>query len=190
MIKSILATAVLSTLLAIPATTAFADDQYVSAELASFSASGFNGHITSPGMGVRIAAGYVFAPNAAVEIAHIRSGEGHYGKDNQTGKGIKYAMNSTTVALVGTYPLEQGFSLSGQLGVAFNNQTGDLANANCGDRCSSTGLMFGAGASYKINKEINVGVKYQNLGNFTSFNSAGLTEASMSSLSFGGSYNF
>ena len=182
-IAVLLSTAVISS-------TAFADASgfFVAADAQSWSASGGGGGgITNPSTGYRIGGGYNFTQNWGVEVDYAKSGDA-----TQSAKQGGGTINgsSTQLAGVGTYPINNMFSVYGKLGVASNKLAG-TATAGC-TVCSATSTLYGVGGTYNINKQFGVRLEYLHLGNFTgsAANNGPATAISANTTSLGVVYNF
>jgi OmpA-OmpF porin, OOP family len=136
------------------------------------------GGASNPSTGYRIAGGYHFTPNWGAEIGYAESGSGDAG-------GLSYKVNSTQIAAVGTYPINEQFDVFGKLGYAANKLTGD-AISGC-NNCSKNDLMYGIGGQYNINKQFGIRLQYESLGKVED---SGSNDSSATNFSLGVAYNF
>jgi OOP family OmpA-OmpF porin len=177
-IAVLLSTAVISS-------AAFADASgfFAAVDAQNWSASGGGGNITNPSTGYRIGGGYNFTQNWGVEVDYAKSGDA-----TQPGGGTLNA-SSTQLVGVGTYPINNMFSVYGKLGVASNKVGG--SNASGCTICSTTSTAYGAGGVYNINKQFGVRLEYLHLGNMTGSGAGGpATAVSANTTSLGLVYNF
>lgn len=153
--RIILAISLLSSLVVAPA---WADTGiYAGVDVNTYSLTNLQG-TPNPGSGLRISGGYKFSPMVAVELGYDMSGKGDVA-------GItKYSMTSIQGAAVGTYSINDQFELFGKLGYASNSIKLDSGTCN---NCSNSGLMYGVGAQFNLNKMIGIRAQYANLGKTT-----------------------
>jgi len=174
--KKILAVAILSTAFAAPA-YAEGTGFYGALDLNTWDLSN-KGTASNPSTGYRIAGGYHFTPNWGAELGYAASGNGDAGGQN-------YKVESTQLALIGTYPINEQFDVFGKLGYAMNKLSGD-ATAGCSD-CSKDDFMYGIGAQYNFNKQFGVRFQYEDLGKVED---SGTNDSAATNLSLGVVFNF
>ncbi len=178
-IAVLLSTAVISSAAFADASGFFAA---VDAQNWNASGGGANG-IVNPSTGYRIGGGYNFTQNWGVEVDYAKSGDA-----TQRGGGVING-SSTQLAGVGTYPINNMFSVYGKLGVGSNKLSGS-GTAGC-TVCSATSTLYGVGGTYNINKQFGVRLEYLHLGNFTGSGANGpATAISANTTSLGVVYNF
>lgn len=148
--------------------------------------------------GVSVAAGTYPNPGAVTvayghkvsDVMGFELGGTMFGDSSLSGSGITGTISASTLfgKVVGNLALANNFSLTGNVGVGFNHQ--QLAVTSMSALSSSaTGLIFGAGAKYKINDRFSLYAQYENYGSFGTF---GATNGNMtaSTLAFGGTIGF
>jgi len=181
--SKIIAIALLSAL-SVPA---FADDSgfylgldYIQMNLGNLSTVEGAGS-SQPSGSYRIDGGYNFTQNWGAEI-------GYFGIGNASdGSGNGVSLNSSYVAGVGTYPINELFDVFGKLGVAVNQ----LSNANGCTVCGAqTELMYGVGADFNINKNVGIRVQYENLGNVMGTDPVSGSQITASDVALGVIYKF
>lgn len=93
--------------------------------------------------------GYRYSQNLAVEAAY--TGVGYF--YTTTAAGAKYLSKQIafSVAAIGTYPINDAFSIYGKLGVASSSSEN---NAVAEQNTRRTGPVFGVGAEYKFTPNI------------------------------------
>ena len=93
--------------------------------------------------------GYRYSPNLAAEVAYTGVSYIY----TTTGAGTRYLSKQIafSLAAVGTYPINDTFSVYGKLGVASAHSENNVAGEQTNRRA---GLMFGAGAEYKLTPQI------------------------------------
>lgn len=157
--------------------------------------SAINGSTWGPTPGtVRLAGGYNFSENWAVEVGYARSAKSTY---NSTvlgiGNGAEVGQNSSLqVAAVGILPVSEAFSLFAKLGLA-NNRTDYTMTSNYGASVagvgSSTSLLTGIGVQYNINRKFALRVQSESFGHNQIGPGSGV-RISTSMTSIGGVYTF
>jgi OOP family OmpA-OmpF porin len=90
--------------------------------------------------------GYQFNPNWGVELGYTSLGE------NQGSKA-----EARTLAVVGTLPLNDRWSVLGKLGQSWNH-------ADTGDVTSRTDLLVGAGIGYSLTQNLGLRLEYEEYG--------------------------
>ena len=171
---------IIASLLSLSATVpAFAADEgfYVAADLSTWSLSNL-GTASNPSAGLGIFGGYKFSPMLAAEVGYVMSGSG-------SDLGMNYKVNSTQLAAVGTFPINNQFDVFAKLGYASNKLTGDLTTG-C-TNCSKSGLMYGIGGQFNINRQIGIRVQYASLGKATDF---GTNDVEAKTTSIGAVFKF
>ena len=173
--KRIVIATLLSAFIATPAFAGNTGKYYVAADLGAATYS----NISSPNPSVmRVAGGYHFSPEFAVELGYSMFGDSNNG----------FATTSATslqIAAVGRLPLDKQFDLIGKLGLASNVEdyyeaTGYSASYSQSD------LLIGFGAEYHVNSKVSVRALYDNYGKFDNF----YAPMKATSLSIGAAYNF
>lgn len=94
--------------------------------------------------------GYSINSNFAAEVAFVNLGSA----DNVV-SGAIVKSGALSVSGVGSYPINNMFSLIGKMGVALTT-----LKATGTDSSSKTGLVFGVGAQYNLNNRIGMRVGY------------------------------
>lgn len=173
---------------------------YLGVDLASAS---FGGSIYSSTSGLRIVGGYnitsMFAIEAGYAMLSSSSNNCNYGCDyGGYGYGYGYGYpptlasysfdtNSLQIAAVGTYPINDAFSISGKLGLDRNSMSYSSTD-NAGNNLptisgSKSNRMYGIGGQYDMGSGIIIRMQYENLGELVS-------GIGMRMISLGGIYNF
>jgi OmpA-OmpF porin, OOP family len=176
--KKIIAVALFSSMFAAPA---FADGTgfYGALDLNTWNLSSKAAGQDNPSTGWRLAGGYHFTPNWGAELGYTQSGNG-------TINGVNYKAESTQIAAVGTYPVNEQFDLFAKLGYAMNKLTGD-ATTGC-PNCSKNDLMYGVGGQYNFNKQVGLRLQYEDLGKMT--DNPGVDNSKATNIALGLVYNF
>ena len=197
--KKIAIVALLSVCVTTPALADNSDKFYGAVDLGSASMTNnslINGSTTTPVSGaVRIAGGYNFSQNFAVEVGYAKlrsSGPQNstvlgIGTETQTGKG-----SSAQIAAVGILPLNDAWSLFGKVGLANNRTDYTLTSsygANVTGSGSSTSLLTGFGFQYNVNSKFTIRGQLESFGNNQIGSGSGVT-INTSMMSIGGVYNF
>jgi OOP family OmpA-OmpF porin len=174
--KKIIAAALLSTAFATPA---FAEGTgfYGALDLNTWDLSN-KGGASNPSTGYRIAGGYHFTPNWGAELGYAASGNGDAGGQN-------YDVESTQIAVTGTYPINEQFDIFAKLGYAMNKLKGD-ATSGCSN-CSKDDYLYGVGAQYNFNKQFGIRLQYEDIGKVTD---TGTDDSKATNYSLGVVYNF
>ena len=157
--------------------------------------SAINGSTWGPTPGtIRLAGGYNFSENWAVEVGYARSAKSTY---NSTvlgvGNGAETGQNSSLqAAAVGILSVSDAFSLFAKLGLA-NNRTDYTMTSNYGANVagvgSSTSLLTGIGLQYNINSKFALRVQSESFGHSQIGPGSGV-RISTSMTSIGGVYTF
>ena len=197
--KKIAIVALLSVCVTTPALADNSDKFYGAVDLGSASMTNnslINGSTTTPVSGaVRIAGGYNFSQNFAVEVGYAKLGSSGpqnstvlgIGTETQTGKG-----SSAQIAAVGILPLNDAWSLFGKVGLANNRTDYTLTSsygANVTGSGSSTSLLTGFGFQYNVNSKFTIRGQLESFGNNQIGSGSGVT-INTSMMSIGGVYNF
>jgi OOP family OmpA-OmpF porin len=174
--KKIIAVALFSSMFTAPA---FADGSgfYGALDLNTWSLSNLGG-ASNPSTGYRIAGGYHFTPNWGAELGYAASGNGDAG-------GQSYNVESTQIAVTGTYPINEQFDVFAKLGYAMNKLKGD-ATAGC-TNCSKDDYLYGVGGQYNFNKQVGIRLQYEDIGKLED---SGSNDAKATNVSLGVVYNF
>ena len=104
--------------------------------------------------------GYQFSTNFGIE-----AGWADLGKMEVSGGGDSFSTHprSLYVAATGTYPLAEGFALTGKIGAARTRTT--LSVTGEGDeKESKTALLLGVGGTYAITPTVQAVVEYEHFG--------------------------
>lgn len=175
--KRIIAAAIISFLFTAPA---FAEGAgfYGALDFNTWDLSNKSAGDTNPSTGYRIAGGYHFTPNWGAELGYTESGNGTSGNQN-------YKVNSTQIAVTGTYPVNEQVDVFAKLGYAANKVTGN-ATSGCSD-CSKNDFLYGIGAQYNFNKQFGIRVQYEDIGKVTD---SGTDDPTATNWSLGAVYNF
>ena len=179
--KKIAIAAMLST--AVISSAAFADASgfFGAIDAQNWSTSGAPAGMKNPSTGYRIGGGYNFTQTWGVEVDYAKSGDAT--QPANLGGGT---INATSIQLagVGTYPINNMFSVYGKLGVGSNKLAG-TSMTGC-TVCTATSVLYGVGGVYNINKQFGVRLEYLQLGNVT----GGTNPVSAHTISLGAVYNF
>lgn len=193
--------AVVTLLSAFAASPVFAADQgaYVAVDLGQVSFSGdttaqYGGTFLNPSA-LRIGGGYHLSQYLSVEGGYSIVGDSTVSNAGTTGGTATETIKASSlqVAAVGTYAIDDRFTVFGKLGLA--NDTADyscsVSNPSfvCGLSSASgskTNLMFGLGGQYNINRHFGIRAQYEDLGTVSfAGNSIGIK-----AISVGGVFNF
>ena len=140
--KKIAIAVLLSAFVAAPAVAA---DMYVGMNVGS-------AKIDSPGFesstSFALLGGYTFSENVAAEIAYSNFG-------SESGAGITSKSSAVSISGVGSYPVNEQFSLFAKLGFAITTlELPTFASDNKSD------LTFGFGGQFNVDKQIGIRVSY------------------------------
>ncbi len=179
--KKFLSIALLSAVVATPALAADNTGKfYVGAAYNAYTQN-ISGYSNPSGFAIN--GGYNISNNLAAEIGYdIISAS--------TSTAAKNTHKSMQVAAVGTYSVANAIDLVGKLGFAssgFDNKPDTGATF----AKSNNSLMYGLGAQYNANKQVNVRIMYENLG-VTAKKDTELPagDATLSKISIGANYAF
>lgn len=108
----------------------------------------------------RIAGNYQFVPALAAEISY-----GNYGKQGLGTVGGAslgdWKASGYQIAGIGSFPLGEGFFLTGKAGLAATK----LEMTGTNRSATTTNLAFGVGGRYDVTRDVGVRVQYESLGN-------------------------
>jgi len=149
--KNSLMAALLGCMLAAPL-LAQAEDSYVSVSVGNSKADHPNFDKSATGVG--IAYGQSVTDMVGYEVGYVNFGSVKV-------DGFKLSSQSFYLAGVGTYPLNEAFSVYGKLGATVNRYDDD------GDKHTKLRPMIGAGVGYKFTKEWSAGVEYVYFGEYS-----------------------
>ena len=139
---------------------------YAGSDVGRTNVTDVDGHDTSFGA----FAGYNFHPNFAVELGHRRL----YERDYRFGTAsADFRANQTSLSLIGSLPVGEGFSVYGRLGAA-RIQERFSSNGFTG-KDSTTKALYGIGVSYAITPAVSARVEAQKISQQASNLSAGLS---------------
>jgi OOP family OmpA-OmpF porin len=180
--KKFIAVALLSSVFVAPA---FAEGTgfYGALDLNTWSLSNKGAGDTNPSTGFRIAGGYNFTPNWGAELGYTQSGNG---TTTGTAPGQNYKVESTQIAVTGTYPINEQFDVFAKLGYAMNKATGD-GTSGC-PKCSNDDFLYGIGGQYNFNKQVGIRLQYEDIGKVT--DNPGVDNSKATNVSLGVVYNF
>lgn len=150
-----------------------------------------------------IAIGYRFTQNWSAELGYANLGEYNVRYTDNLGLGLtdnsNYEVTALKLAGVGSFPVAQGFSLLGKLGLARTTaeNTANVSALGVTDsqtlKKNKTRLFWGVGAQYDFNRNIGVRVEYEDYGKVgANFTDAGNEpgEAKISTLNLNLVYSF
>jgi len=114
----------------------------------------------------RIAGGYQFTPMWGVEVSYGDYGKASMGTATIPSSGTLTAdwqLSGLQLSGIGTFPIADGFSLLGKLGIARTDLK--LTGGGTSTSATSTKLAYGIGAQYDFTKNISARAQYEDLGN-------------------------
>jgi OOP family OmpA-OmpF porin len=149
--KNSLIAALLGCVLAAPL-FAHAEGSYVSVGAGKSTYDSPGGEESATGVG--IAYGQSVTDMVGYEVGYVNFGSVKV-------DGFKLSSQSFYLAGVGTYPLNEAFSVYGKLGATVNRYDDD------GDKNTKLRPMIGAGVGYKFTKEWSAGVEYVYFGEYS-----------------------
>lgn len=139
---------------------------------------------------IQVGGGYHYSPFLSVEANYTGMGS----TTLTAGLLAATAKNSAlSVAAVGTYAIDDRFEVFGKLGLTRNTNKLSTLNgaASYNTTTTATGLMYGIGAQFNVNKQIGIRAQYENFGDFKYTNGAGNPwNVKTSLISLGAVYNF
>lgn len=204
--KKIAIVALLST--AVMSSAAFAADQggFVAADLGQVNYSNATSQFSGASFGnpgtIMLGGGYRFNQNLAVEAGYSIIGDSTITTVAGGTATEKLKASSFQVAAVGTFPINNQFSVFGKLGVA-NTKIDYTATATGATfvpsvaqaaSASKTNLMFALGAQYNINQHWGIRAQYQDFGKVqlpgVFFGGVSAPNIALKAYSLGGVYNF
>ncbi|MDW5415521.1 porin [Iodobacter sp. CM08] len=181
--KNILASLILSTLIASPA---FAEGFYIGADVGSsnMSVDVNNNSLDKNNTAWGINGGYKFSPYLAAELGYRDFGkaeENYYGLANASVKA-----NAVQASVLASYPFNDAFSVFGRLGVASIKVTAEinadvLAYSKSNEK-TETKALFGIGAQYAFNKNFSLRAEYNQY--------AKIENLKLSTFTVGANYSF
>jgi len=123
-----------------------------------------NDPFPTPG-NLTLAGGYNFSSQLAAEVGYTMFGDST----------VTIGANSATIktssfyaAAVGSFPINDQFSLFGKLGISANKE--DVSNSlGTSISNSKSGLMYGLGASYNLSSQTSLRAQYVNFGDYDSY---------------------
>ncbi|AMC36668.1 porin [Janthinobacterium sp. B9-8] len=181
--KNILASLVLSTLIASPV---FAEGFYIGADLGSsnMSADVNNQNLDKNNTAWGINGGYKFSPYLAAELGYR-----DFGKAEENYYGIASASlkaKAVQASVLASYPFNDAFSVFGRLGLASIKLTAEAKSDLIGYSTSSeeteTKGLFGIGAQYAFNKNLSLRAEYNQY--------AKIEDLKLSTFTIGANYSF
>jgi OOP family OmpA-OmpF porin len=119
---------------------------------------------SDPGM-VRIAGGYNFNANFAIEVGYTKFNEV---STKVTGGSITIASSSFQAAGAFSYPISTDIDLTAKLGVSSNhmNATSSGSVVLSNPNLTNSSILYGVGAQYHINPKVRVRIQYEDFGDF------------------------
>ena len=143
--KKIAVVALLSTLIVVPAVAA---DMYAGVRVGQAKTSIDNVPLTTDSpTGLGVFGGYIINPNFAVEAEYLNLGEFKAGSAGGKSSGF-------SVSGIGSYPINEQFSLFGKLGYAMI--TSKATGSNTSPDAKSNAVTYGLGAQYNVNPSVGV----------------------------------
>ncbi len=157
--KKILAVAILAAITA-PAMADNTGKFYIAGDYGTTSWTN-NSLFPTPG-NLTLAGGYNFSSQLAAEVGYTM-----FGDSTLTGPGGSATIKTSSfyAAAVGSFPINDQFSLFGKLGITSNklDVTGVLPFSE-----SKSGLMYGLGASYNLSGQTSLRAQYVSFGDYDS----------------------
>ena len=178
--KKIAIVALLSAFVATPVLADNTGKMYIAGDLGSATFSNIS-PFPNPGV-VRFALGSHFSQNLAGEIGYSK-----FGDSSITGPGgtATVSASSFQIAAIGSLPLNPQFDLIGKLGFSRNSYDA-TSTFGINGSASQSSLLFGVGAQYHLNSQVDLRAQYDNYGKFENVSSP--MEAT--AISLGMVYNF
>ena len=167
----------------------------IDSALTSAGASGLSSSLDKHDTAYKLQLGYQFTPNWAVEGGYVDLGKFDY-RANFTGGSANGQAKATgwNIAGVGTYPINEQFSVFGKLGMIDAKvkenvfASGPVGTASGSESATKWKANFGAGVTYNVSK--NLGVRAE-LERFDKLGDNGKTgESNVNLLSLGVAYKF
>ena len=156
--KNLLVIALLSALTA----PAFAEDMYASIGLGSSAIPDDGSGITASGLSYSLLFGYKINKNFAAEVGYTSLLSSATMNGLSAGATGSVTANGFEIAGIGSYPINDQFSVFYRLGYASMSVTPNVSAPGYTNNTSQTnaGLVYGPGIQYDINKQIGVRVGY------------------------------
>lgn len=158
-------------LLSAIAAPAFAADKpfYVAADYGTLSMSNVD-PLPNPGA-IRVAGGYRFTPNIALEAGYMMVGDS---TASDSFGSITYTQSALQAFGVFTLPLNSSFDLFGKLGVSANTGklTGTGSYAGINGSYTNSDLAYGIGGQFNINQLVGIRLQYESYGKSKAASSA------------------
>jgi len=126
------------------------------------SADGF-GSDSHTRTGYKLYGGVDFTKNVGLEAGYVDFGNSTY---SEGGASLHLKPKAAYVAVTGTLPLSEKFSLFGKLGASFNHVKLDASAGGFSDSTSKnrTTALVGVGAAYNFNKNLAAVAEYEDYG--------------------------
>lgn len=122
---------------------------------------------TEDGAGGKVYLGYDFNPNVGIEAGYVNFGRASYRNDNNSVR-LRTKPESLYLAVTGTIPVSEQFSVFGKVGASANRVRLDTDIFPVGfhdsDKKSRTTAMVGVGLSYAISNTTSLVAEYENFG--------------------------
>lgn len=134
--------------------------------------------------------GYRVNEMLAAEVGYTKFGDSSL-TISGVGKGTVSA-SSIHVAVVGSYPLNQQFSLIGKAGLASSNNSLNVeivGGTNSTSSAQQADLMYGLGAQFNVSQQVALRAQYESFGSFGNLGNTG-TAMKATAITFGAIYNF
>ena len=173
-IKSV--TGFMAILLAASAMPASAEDFYVALDHGISKASGVctAGGCNENASIFRISAGYLFSPRWALELSY-----GDYGKASSSAS-TNWEARGIQLSGTGSYPLYEGVSLLGKLGIAHTQfESYGMAGTPAAD---DTRIAYGIGGTFDYSPSANIRLQYESLGKVGNASTTGTARITLLSL--------
>lgn len=167
----------------------------IDAALASIPVTGLSSSMDDTDTGYKLQLGYKFTPNWAIEGGYVDLGKFKYDATFAGGTAnAEIKVTGWNIAAVGTYPINEQFSVFGKLGVidakveADFTATGPGGTASDGDSSTKAKGNWGVGATYNINKQWGVRAEWERFDKLGDKDKTG--ESDVDLLSVGVVFNF
>ena len=137
----------------------------------------------------RIVGGYQFVPMWGAEVSYGAYGKASMGTATIPGFGTlttDWQLSGLQFSGIGTFPIADGFSLLGKLGIARTDLK--ISGGGVSTSTTSTKLAYGIGAQYDLTKSVAVRAQYEDLGTVGDANTTGTSKVTL--LSAGVVYKF
>ncbi|HEY5993641.1 MAG TPA: outer membrane beta-barrel protein [Gallionellaceae bacterium] len=160
---------------AVMATPAMASEPYVALDIGQTTAKDACGTAGLPAgttiagckdssAGLRVSLGSEFAPGFSGEVSYAAYGSASLGVATIPGVGTvaggDWKLSGFQLAGIGALPVNDAFAVIGKVGLASTK----ISLSVGGLSATSTNLMFGIGAQFRINSDVSVRAQYENLG--------------------------